>query len=248
MKIRGPRMGLAWRAVRHAMPLALATALGVRAAAAQTIRPVVVEYRQHPVQGRFEVVNDGRTPLVAVLEPKSFDVSDDGEPTYRPLDPHLHLRLSAMSFRIPPGQSRVVFYRATADTLPNWFVIPCTLSGLPRRSGLDIRIELPHTVYLLPAASASRQDFVIRSAAYLPSEQAVQLVVQNEGANLARAQEVELVGSGHRERTSGFPLLPHGRRRLRIPWNRSAGPERVLVRFAGFTLEQSLLEAAQAGE
>src|SRR5262245_9010890 len=103
---------------------------------AQTIRPVIVEYVKNKAQGRFELVNDGVTPLNVVLEPKSFDITEAGEPIYRPLDPRIHLRLSTMSVRIPAKQSRFVFYEASCDSLPAWFVIPCTFSGLPPQRGL----------------------------------------------------------------------------------------------------------------
>src|SRR6266850_3979310 len=139
-------MDLGGRRAWRLLLLVVGVSVSPRTAAAQTIRPVVVQYRQPHAQGRFEVVNDGLVPLSAVLEPKSFSVTDDGEAIYRPLDPSIHLRLSAMSFRIPPRQTRVVFYDVTADSVPSWFVIPCTLSGLPSRNGLDVRIELPHTV------------------------------------------------------------------------------------------------------
>src|SRR5262245_33968270 len=129
--------------------LLLAGMLGAAPAHGQTIRPVVVEYRAPRAQGRFGLVNEGLTPLDVVLEPKSFDVTEDGEPVYRPLDPRLHVRLSEMSLKIPPKQSRFVFYEATSDSVPGWFVIPCRMSGFPRRSGLDVCIELPHTVYLI---------------------------------------------------------------------------------------------------
>src|SRR5262249_25408030 len=148
MKVKGPRTG--WSSPLGAVGIAAFATMLATAVEAQTIRPVIVEYRQNRVQGRVEVANDGLTPLAAVLEPRSFDVSENGEPLYRALDPAVHLELSSMAFRIPPGQSRVVFYEASADSLPAWFVIACTLSGLPKRSGLDIRLELPHTVYLLP--------------------------------------------------------------------------------------------------
>jgi len=243
-------MGVVSRCVRRLLPAALLCTLALPVLA-QTIHPVVIELpadRRHRAQGRFEIVNDGLTPLIAVLEPRSFDVSEDGEPGYRPLDPGVHLRLSAQSFRIPPQQSRTVFYDVTVDSLPSWFVIPCTLSGLPKRSGLDIRVELPHTVYVLGPAAPRRADIALRSAAWRQTERDVELMLENQGPSVARARSVELIGSGHREIAGSFPLLPHGRRRLRIPWSAEAGPERVVVRFDRFTIDQPFAEAAQAGD
>ena len=101
--------------------------------AAQTVRPVIAEYSQK-ARGRFDLVNDTALPLNVVLEPKSFSISDEGSPTFRPLDKSIHLKLSQMSFRIPPKQTYYVFYEATADTYPAWFVIYATLAGLPERT------------------------------------------------------------------------------------------------------------------
>src|SRR5262245_9319336 len=78
-------------------------------ARAQTVRPVVVEYVGSKVKGKFELVNDNLTPLSVILEPKSFDITETGEAVYRPLDPRIRLRLSAMSVRVPPQQSRWIF-------------------------------------------------------------------------------------------------------------------------------------------
>jgi hypothetical protein len=95
-------------------------------ATAQTVQPVIAEHHGKKTQAKFELVNNGLVPLNVVIEPKSFDVSIDGEVTYRPLDSSVHLKLSAMSLRIPARQSRYVFYEASADSYPAWFVIPCT--------------------------------------------------------------------------------------------------------------------------
>src|SRR5262245_44981273 len=139
METRGPRMGLKWRGVIVAVLAALSAGMAV-AANAQTIRPVIAEYPKGRAEGRFELVNDGVVPLNVVIEPQSFDITEAGEPIYRPLDPLIHLRLSAMSVRIPPKQTRWVFYEATADSLPAWFVIPCKFSGIRPRAGLEVRI------------------------------------------------------------------------------------------------------------
>src|SRR3954471_93588 len=79
----------------------------------QTVRPVISELG-NPAKGRVEYVNDSDTPLNVVLEAKSFTVSEKGEAEYRPLDPTIHLKLSATSFRIQPKQTFYVFYEASA--------------------------------------------------------------------------------------------------------------------------------------
>src|ERR1035438_2338075 len=146
----------------------VASAAGV----AQTVRPVINELG-NPAKGRVEYVNDSLTPLNVVLEPKSFTVSETGEISYRPLDPSIHLKLSTTSFRIQPQQTYYVFYEATSPQSPAWFVIYAAISGYPFRTaqGMNVRLELPHTVYLLPKKSVEKLDVHIARAELNRSEE-----------------------------------------------------------------------------
>ncbi len=231
MTSRGPGTG------RIAALLFLALALPATPLHAQTIRPVIVEYTRNKAQGRFELVNDGVTPLNVVLEPKAI---------YRPLDPRIHLRLSTMSVRIPAKQSRYVFYEATCDSLPAWFVIPCTFSGLPPQRGMEVRVELPHTVYLVQKHPLAREDVAIRTAVFDGVKHVVKVELENVGPRLGRAMEADVAAGHHHERQPSFPMPPRARRWLAIPWNETGNPERVGIRFHGFSLERKLDEAVRA--
>jgi len=227
--------------------LALLAALALPASPqAQTIRPVLLEYTKNKAQGRFELVNDGVTPLNVVLEPKSFDITEAGEAIYRALDSRIHLRLSTMSLRIPAKQSRFVFYEATCDSLPAWFVIPCTFSGFPPQRGLEVRLELPHTVYLVQRDRLAREDVAIRTAVFDGVKHVVKVELENVGPRLGRAVEADVASGRHHERQASFPMPPRARRWLAIPWNESRDPERVVIRFHGFSLERKLDEAVRA--
>jgi hypothetical protein len=251
MKIHGPRMGPVRRGISQALVATAAGAVALGGTAfpthAQTIRPVIAEYTQSRAVGRFELVNDGLVPLNVVLEPQSFDITDEGEPVYRPLDPRIHLRLSAMSVRIPPKQTRWVFYEASAESVPAWFVIPCRFSGIRPRAGLEVRIELPHTVYLVQKEPLAVSDVDMPYAEYNPTTKTVDLALENRGPRLGRALEAVVVGEGHREPRPSFPMPPHGRRHLSIPWHSDQIPSRVLIRFKGFTVERPLGEAVRVG-
>ena len=135
------------------------------AAGAQTVRPLINEL-SNPAKGRVEYVNDGLTPLNVVLEAKSFTVSETGEIAYRPLDADVHLKLSATSFRIQPQQTYYVFYEASSPQSPNWFVIYAAFSGFTFRTaqGMNVRLELPHTVYLLPKQQVEKPEIKIDRA------------------------------------------------------------------------------------
>ena len=223
--------------------LIVASAAG--SAAAQTIRPVVVEYVGAKVKAKFELVNDTLYPLNVILEPKSFDVTETGEGVYRPLDPSIHLKLSSMSLRIPPKQSRFIFFEARADSIPAWFVIPCTFAGLPKRGGLDIQVELPHTVYMLQKDALPREDVRIHTAVYSPADKSILVEMENAGPRLGRALGVEVVAKGEKRIHSSFPLLPHANRQLLIPWDLVEPPEKLILKFQGFTIEHPLVQASQ---
>ena len=223
----------------------LGAGLAPRGASAQTVRPVIVEHHGKKAQAKFELVNDGLVPLNVVLEPKSFDVSIDGEVTYRPLDSSVHLKLSAMSLRIPARQSRYVFYEASADSYPAWFVIPCTFSGLPRHQGLNVTVELPHTVYLVQDDALRREDVKIHSAVYAASAARIYLELENVSRRLGRVSVAEARGKDGRSAIASFPLLPNRIRRVVIPWDGAGVPTLLRLSLQGFTIETPLGNASQ---
>ena len=212
---------------------------------AQTVRPLINELG-NPAKGRVEYVNDGLTPLNVVLEAKSFTVSETGEISYRALDPDIHLKLSTTSFRIQPQQTYYVFYEANSTKSPQWFVIYAAFSGFPFRTqqGMNVRLELPHTVYLLPKATVERPDIIIGRAELNPAANKVTIEVENAGDNFGRVFETQLVYDKKKQEAPGFPVFPHSKRMLEIPLNEKAEGENVPVeitlQFQKFKLEQKL--------
>lgn len=227
-------VGRAWRVPFYSFLLTLVSLPAV----AQTVRPVVVEFKEK-ARARFELVNDTLFPLDVVLEPKSFSLSIDGQPRFRPLDSHIHLRLSSMSFRLPPQQARLVFYEVWAENLPAWFVIYCTFAGFPQQSGLGVQVELPHTVYLMQKKQLEESDVTVRILESRPDTQQILIEVENGSARLGRVLAIELHSDGERQKfQSSFPLLPTSRRQIPIPWDADEPPVRAIVRFSGFTVKK----------
>ena len=243
----GSRAGLCHGAAWPALVLAVILASGANPgrAAAQTVQPVIAEHHGKKTQAKFQLVNNGLVPLNVVIEPKSFDVSIDGEVTYRPLDSSVHLKLSAMSLRIPARQSRYVFYEASADSYPAWFVIPCTFSGLPRHQGLNVTVELPHTVYLVQDDALRREDVKIHSAVYAASAARIYLELENVSRRLGRVSVAEARGKDGRSAIASFPLLPNRIRRVVIPWDGAGVPTLLRLSLQGFTIETPLGNASQ---
>ena len=182
-------------------------------AIAQTVSPVISELG-NPAKGRVEYVNDSLTPLNVVLEAKSFTVSEKGEIDYRPLDPDIHLKLSATSFRIQPKQTYYVFYEASAPPSPKWFVIYASFSGFAFRTaqGMNVRLQLPHTVYLLPRQRTEKADVRVLRAELNEAQNKVLLEVENTGDNFGRVLQTQLANGKKKEEAPGFPVFPHSRR------------------------------------
>ena len=215
---------------------------------AQTVRPVINEI-SNPAKGHVEYVNEGMVPLNVVLEAKSFSVSETGEITYRPLDPSIHLKLSTTSFRIQPQQTYHVFYEASSPQSPNWFVLYAAFSGFPFRAaqGMNVRLELPHTVYLLPKQSVEKSEVRVARAELNPTDNKVTLELENTGNNFGRVLETQLVYAKKKQEAPGFPIFPHSKRILEVPLEQKPEgenvPVEVLLSFQNFKVEEKLQRA-----
>lgn len=228
----------------------LASALSVfvlsAALSAQTVRPVINELVGNPVKGRVEYVNDSLTPLNVVLEAKSFSVSETGEVSYRPLDAGVHVKFSSTSFRIQPQQTYYVFYEATAPQVPTWFVVYANFTGFAFRTaqGMNVRLQLPHTVYLLPKQSVDKADLHVLRADLDTTQNKVMLEVENTGPNFGRILQTHLVYAKKKVEAPGFPVFPHSKRILEVPLEEKAEGENVPVEVSleleKFKIDQKL--------
>ena len=203
---------------------------------AQTVQPVISEY-QVKADGKFALTNGTLTPMVVVLEPKSFSITPDGQGVFRPLDRDIHVDLSAMSARLEPGQTYYVFYKAHADQLPAWFTVYSTFSAAQHHAGLDVRIMLPHTVYLYQKHALNKEEINIPVASWHAATNTIVCDVENHGESLVRVQEVRITGPHGSESSAGFPLLPLGRRHLELNWEEKQPPDTLQFRFEHFTLK-----------
>ena len=216
------------------------------AASAQTVRPVINELVGNLVKGRVEYVNDSLTPLNVVLEARSFTVSESGEITYRSLDAGVHLKLSATSFRIQPQQTYYVFYEATSPQVPAWFVIYANFTGFTFRTaqGMNVRLQLPHTVYLLPKQSVDKADLHVILAQFDITRNKVTIEVENTSNNFGRILQTHVVYANKKMEAPGFPVFPHSKRIFEIPLEQKAEGENVPVvvslELEKFKLQQKL--------
>lgn len=207
---------------------------------AQTVAPVIVEYKGK-AEGRISLVNNTTLPMAVVLEPQSFSITPEGKGVYRPLDPEIHVKLSAMSFRIDPGQTYYVFYTATADKLPAWFTVYSIFSSAQHRDGLDVRILLPHTIYIYPKKQKGKENVQLTRAVYEAKSGKIICDLENNTPDLTRVEEMHINGADKSSTSAaGFPLLPGGRRHLEVNWTESKPPRVVVLKLEHSSIKQDI--------
>lgn len=218
---------------------------------AQTVRPLidenVVQQPQKKAKGKIEYLNDTLETLTVTLETQSFTVSDTGKISYRPLDSNLHVKFSASSFRILPKQNYLVFYEASADSLPVWFVVYATFAGYKETTGEGLRIHLllPHTIYLLPKQEPKKEDLVFKAAKYDPKAKMVTVRVENAGPVFCRVLEADATSAQEKSSSNGFPVFPHSERQIEFPWAAKGDPTKVILQLQRFHLEQPIESASR---
>lgn len=209
--------------------------------AGQSVSPPIVEYRGDKARGSFIVGNQTLYPLTVVLQPKGFQVDEEGDLSDVPLDTAIvALKLSTLSFRLQPRQSYTVYYEVKADTVPYWFNIWSGITGSKTESGINLRIELPHVVYLNQKEKLKEADVAIEWVHYLPIDKQIVVAFKNASPRLGRVQSVTAsADKAKSQEAAGFPLFPGSVRRMRMPWPDSLPPQRIEARFDGFRLSSS---------
>lgn len=223
----------------------LATTLPPLAAHAQSVSPPIAQYKGNKARGSFVLSNQTLYPLTVVLQPRGFEVNADGDLADLELDTtRIQLKLSSTSFRLQPRQSYTVFYEVAADSVPTWFNIWSGVTGAKTEGGINLRIELPHVVYLNQKERLREEDIAIRSVRYDPAGHIAVVEMENLSPRLGRAETVTLsVERGPKAEAAGFPMFPGSIRRVRVPWADSIPPGRAEVRFDGFRLTTSAITA-----
>jgi hypothetical protein len=208
---------------------------------AQSVSPPIAEYQER-ARSSFQLLNSSIFPLSVVLEVRGFRVTEQGEVQDAQLDTSkVRVKLSAMSFRIPPRGTYTVFYEATADSLPAWFTIMSAMTGARTENGLNVRILLPHVVYLNQKAPLRKDEVAIRRFERDSASGKLRVQLENLGAHLGRVQQVTAAaGKVTSGPSAGFPLFPHMIRWADVDWPGPGTPERLTVRFAKFAMDTLL--------
>jgi hypothetical protein len=210
-------------------------------AAAQSVSPPIAEYQER-ARSSFQLHNASIFPITAVLEVRGFRITEQGEVIDIPLDTsRIQVKLSEMSFRIPPRGSRTVFYEASGDSLPAWFNILSALTGTKTANGLNVRILLPHVVYLNQKQPLRKEEVAIRQFEFDRLTGKVRVKLENLGPRLGRVYQLNVANRGNSPQSAGgFPLMPHSRRWVDLDWQLAEGPNRLVLRFSRFTIDTLL--------
>jgi hypothetical protein len=225
--------------------LVISASLPLSPILAQSVSPPIAEYQER-ARSSFQLQNASIFPLTVVLEVRGFRISEQGEVIDVPLDTsRIHVKLSEMSFRLPPRGSRTVFYEAAGDSLPAWFTILSAMTGARTENGLNVRILLPHVVYLNQKQRLRQEEVAIRRFEQDPGAKKVRVQLENLGPHLGRVYQMTLSNQDKvGQPGGGFPLMPHSRRWAELEWDRPAPPTRLSIRFSRFTIDTLLTPVA----
>ena len=237
------------RLLRVQLALGLLAPLVPGALAAQTVSPPIVEYQER-ARASFQLSNGSIFPLTVVLEPHGFDITENGDVISLPFDTaRIHLKLSATSFRLEPRSTYNVFYDAAADSLPAWFTISGAMSGARTDDGLNLRIILPHVVYLNQKQPLRKEEVVVRRLELDPGARKARVLLENLSGKVGRVLDFSVANARGQSRSAGaFPLLPGHRRWAVVDWDLEQPPARVLARFAKFSIDTTLASAPPADQ
>jgi len=85
---------------------------------------------------------------------------------------------------------------------------------------MNVRLQLPHTVYLLPKQSVEKPDIHIELAELSRPDNKVRLQVENTSDSFGRVLGTQLVYSKKKQEAPGFPIFPHSKRISKSRWRK----------------------------
>jgi hypothetical protein len=109
---------------------------------------------------------------------------------------------------------------------------------------LNVRILLPHVVYLNQKQPLRKEEVVVRRFEFDAPAKRARVQLENLGPRLGRVYQLT-VGDGRKtsQPGAGFPLMPHTRRWTEIQWDSPTPPSRLTLKFSRFTIDTALSPA-----
>ena len=78
---------------------------------------------------------------------------------------------------------------------------------------MNVRLQLPHTVYMLPKQSVEKSELHIVRAELDAAQNKVTVEVENTGNNFGRIIQTQLLYAKKKQDAQGFPIFPRRRNR-----------------------------------
>jgi len=153
--------------------------------AAQSVSPVSSVFTGGG-KGDLTLTNLTLVPMSVTLQAVDFSVSGDKKVTPSGLSPHIHVKFSKSGVRIAPKDSVHIFFDASADSYPAWFMIYAAFQQAEHHDGLNIGTQLGHPVYMYQKENASRDEVAIQEAVFDPVTHKLKITMENRGGKLSR--------------------------------------------------------------
>ncbi len=213
---------------------------------AQSIEPPIVTLEGRAKHGQLVIANGSLFPLSFVLEPLSFVIGPSGELVLLPLDTaRIHLRLTAMSGRVPPRQRQRIAYAVTADSLPSWFAIVVSFNEAAPIGGLVVRLQMTQIVYLNQRGAATAADIALEGVTFDSLSGVVRARIVNHSAKLTRLSSLRLVtADGRSFAVDAGPIFPNHTTEFVHRWTERGVPTTAVAAFTGFSLSSAIGRAA----
>jgi hypothetical protein len=130
---------------------------------AQTISPLVSQYAKKARGAQVHLVNNGLLPTNVTIEAKSLEFKNGVPVRFLPLDPSVHLKLSATSARLVPKQDYTFWYDASCDKAPCSFAIFATFYAPHADKGIAVAVHMMSTVYICDKIKNCRELAIAQS-------------------------------------------------------------------------------------
>ena len=128
------------------------------AAHAQTLAPPTAEISAKPGKvshGSFQIQNNALQPVAFTAEYYTVAFDPRG-PRYQPIDAGVAVELSQSSGRLGPKEIHRIDYKISCRALPCAVAIKVGMVTGKTKDGMQVRIILPHFVYLAQSKSPRR--------------------------------------------------------------------------------------------
>jgi len=187
------------------------------------------------------------------VEAVNFEVGTDRKVVRAGLDPHTHVKFSRSGIRIGPKDSVHVFFDASADTYPAWFMIYATFMSANPHSGIKNALMLGHPVYMYQKESIPQGDITLKKVTFDPATHMLRVFIENHGDKLARPVMSFPQLRDNQYRLTLYPVFPRKTTTTyfdlsKLDVLKDVVPKTVVVEFDRFKLTEPVTVVSDSSE